>query len=87
MSSDRHFPTPEQIEIAKNGVYLQLSTAQCVKDYQEKFNATLDQAIDGLGMRLFIDNQINVIATHNMWHIINNAHISKLTLDTMRYGQ
>jgi hypothetical protein len=50
-------PTENDLTIARNGIMLQLQTVTALKEFD-----TLEEGVDALGMRDFIENQIMVLA-------------------------
>lgn len=64
-------PTENDLTIARNGIMLQLNTVTALKEFD-----SLEEGVDALGMREFIENQIMVLACERIalrqaWNILH----------------
>ena len=64
MGRDTITVTPEQRNRALAGILTQLETTDIAADYE-----SLADALHSLNMWGFINNQAEVIASHNAWHL------------------
>ena len=55
-------PSQNELDIARGGIMIQLGTVTALKEFP-----SIEEGIDALGMREFVENQIRVIASERTY--------------------